>query len=65
MRNERPTVTILNTTPFKKLQHSIHKFLRRIWSREVRCIGREFARHILKTLHVLRIVGIYNLSDRL
>lgn len=63
MGDESATVAILNTALFEKLQHGVHRFLRRSSSRKMRCIGREFARHVLKPFHVLRIIGTYELSE--
>ena len=63
MGDESATVAILDTALFEKLQHSVHRFLRCRGSRKMRCIGREFARHILEPFHVLRIIGTYELSE--
>lgn len=61
MRDERPTITIRDAAPIKKLQHLAHRILRRDWSGEMRRIGRKFAYHILKCFILLRVIGIYSI----
>lgn len=61
MRDERPTVTIRDAAPIKKLQHLAHGILRCDWTGEMRRISRKFDYHVLKYCILLRVIQIYKI----
>ena len=65
MRNECPTVTVLDTTLLEKLQNVAHRFLRRSCTLEMRCISCKFAPYIVKPFYLFRNIGIYDMSRTL